>query len=254
MATPDHTPRGRGYQTAMNYFHHCNDYWSMVDGIKCNAAGTGEAPRRVSIVDLWRSDGVSYEGPAHGYNNSCVVAEPDGQPPAGECVPGPAGDEWHAGYEDSLLEQEVLRTIGAHDAAEPLFLFWAPHIVHTPLQLPDEYMGKFDFIAPTDKPTHQRQRYHAMVNFADAMVGNVTAALREKGMWDDLLLVFSTDNGGPIYFNGSAGANNYPLKGGKMNNWEGGIRGNAFVSGGFVPPAMRGVKYGGLVTLWDWYA
>ena len=86
------------------------------------------------------------------------------------------------------------------------------------------------------------------------MVGNVTAALKAKGMWDDLLIVFSTDNGGPIYGNGSAGANNYPLKGGKMNNWEGGIRGNAFVSGGFVPPAMRGVKYGGLVTLWDWYA
>ena len=29
MATPDHTPRGRGYQRALNYYHHCNDYWSM---------------------------------------------------------------------------------------------------------------------------------------------------------------------------------------------------------------------------------
>ena len=254
MATPDHTPHGRGYQTAMNYFHHCNDYWSMVDGIKCNA-GTDEVPRKVSIVDLWRKDGATtYEGPAHMYNNSCVVVEPAGQPPAGECVPGPKGDAWYGGYEDSLLEQQVLQTIAEHDAAEPLFLFWAPHIVHTPLQLPDSYMEQFDFIAPTDKPTHQRQRYHAMVHFADAMVGNVTAALREKGMWDDLLIVFSTDNGGPIYYNGSAGANNFPLKGGKMNNWEGGIRGNAFVSGGFVPAAMRGSKYEGLVTLWDWYA
>ena len=44
---------------------------------------------------------------------------------------------------------------------------------------------------------------------------------KRKGMWDDLLIVFSADNGGPIYNNGSAGANNYPLKGGKMNNWEG---------------------------------
>ena len=94
-----------------------------------------------------------------------------------------------------MLEQQVLRTIGAHDAATPLFLFWAPHIVHTPLQLPDAYMAKFDFIAPTDKPGHERQRYLAMVHFADAMVGNVTAALKAKGMWDDLLVVFSTDNG-----------------------------------------------------------
>ena len=57
-----------------------------------------------------------------------------------------------------------------------------------------------------------------MVSFADAAVGNVTADFKAKGMWDDMLVVFSSDNGGPIYNNGSAGANNYPLKGGKMNN------------------------------------
>ena len=58
-------------------------------------------------------------------------------------------------------------------------------------------MAKFDFIAPTDKPAHERQRYLAMVHLADAMVGNVTAALMRQGMWDNLLLVFSTDNGAP---------------------------------------------------------
>jgi arylsulfatase I/J len=66
--------------------------------------------------------------------------------------------------------------------------------------------------------------------------------------------VFSADNGGPIYNNGSAGANNYPLKGGKMNNWEGGIRVNSWISGGFLPVHMRGTKYDGLVTAWDYYA
>jgi arylsulfatase I/J len=57
--------------------------------------------------------------------------------------------------------------------------------------------------------------YHAMVNFADAAFGNVTDLLKEKGMWDNTIVVFSADNGGPIYYNGSAGANNYPLKGGR---------------------------------------
>ena len=92
-----------------------------------------------------------------------------------------------------------------------------------------------------------------MVNFADAAVGNLTSLLKSKGMWEQTLLVFTTDNGGPIYAAGAAGANNYPLKGGKMNNWEGGIRGNSFVSGGFIPTHMRGHKYDGLVTAWDWY-
>ena len=82
----------------------------------------------------------------------------------------------------------------------------------------------------------------------------MTAAIKAKGLWENMVVVFSTDNGGPIYNNGSAGANNYPLKGGKMNNWEGGIRGNGFISGGFLPASNRGVKYEGLVTVWDNYA
>jgi arylsulfatase I/J len=52
---------------------------------------------------------------------------------------------------------------------------------------------------------------------------------------------------------GTGGGNNYPLKGGKAGNWEGGIRVNGFVSGGYVPGQMRGTKLGGLVTGWDWY-
>jgi hypothetical protein len=35
---------------------------------------------------------------------------------------------------------------------------------------------------------------------------------------------------------------------------EGGIRGNSFISGGFLPTKMRGVVYDGLVTVWDHYA
>ena len=53
--------------------------------------------------------------------------------------------------------------VEAHDPAVPLFTFWAPHIVHTPLQVPAAYYHKFNFIAPTDKVTHERQIYHAMV-------------------------------------------------------------------------------------------
>ena len=49
-------------------------------------------------------------------------------------------------------------------------------------------------------------------------------ALKQKKMYDNTVIFFSSDNGGPIYDNGSAGANNYPHKGGKASNWEGGIR------------------------------
>ena len=63
------------------------------------------------------------------------------------------------GYEDALFAEHVLGAIRAHDPASPLFLCWTPHIVHTPLQVPAEFLHKFDFMAPTDKKMHQRQIY-----------------------------------------------------------------------------------------------
>merc|ERR1740121_1141039 len=73
-------------------------------------------------------------------------------------------------------------------------------------------------------------------------------------MFNNTLIVFTSDNGGPIYRKGSVGANNFPLKGGKASNWEGGIRVNALASGGFLPPKVRGTKQEGLMAGWDWYA
>ena len=112
--------------------------------------------------------------------------------------------------------------------------------------MPDEYLEKFSFI-----DTKDRQYYHAMVNYLDDVVGELVTTLKGRGMWDNLLFVTSSDNGGPEYPGG--GANNYPLRGGKMTDWQGGIRVNAFVSGGFLPEKMRGKKTEGYIHLADWY-
>jgi arylsulfatase A-like enzyme len=40
MATPDHTPYGRGYRTSLNYFNHCNDYWTSTVAA-CREPGKG---------------------------------------------------------------------------------------------------------------------------------------------------------------------------------------------------------------------
>ena len=39
------------------------------------------------------------------------------------------------------------------------------------------------------------------------------------------------------------------LRGGKYSDWEGGVRTNAFVSGGFVPWPRRGTKFGGIISI-----
>ena len=68
-----------------------------------------------------------------------------------------------------------------------------PVTVHTPYEAPPTFMERFNFIADTPVgdtyPTADRQRYAAMTNFIDTAVGNVTDALRARGMWDDLLIL-----------------------------------------------------------------
>lgn len=61
-----------------------------------------------------------------------------------------------------------------------------------------------------------------MVKHLDDDVGMLVSLLKTKGMYDNTLIAMSSDNGGPVYLMGTSGANNYPLRGGKMNNWEGG--------------------------------
>eukprot|EP00611_Tribonema_gayanum_P006377 TRINITY_DN15679_c0_g1_i1.p1 TRINITY_DN15679_c0_g1~~TRINITY_DN15679_c0_g1_i1.p1 ORF type:complete len:410 (-),score=31.52 TRINITY_DN15679_c0_g1_i1:415-1524(-) len=184
--------------------------------------GTG-----VSLIDLWEDDGpaVNYKPPKR-----CTSATQNG------CE-----------YEDSLFEARVSQTIQFHDQDQPLFLVWATHAVHSPLAPVNDLMDEFSFI--TDNPN--RQKYNAAVKDIDMRVGRLVQTLQDTGMWSNTLIVVVADNGGPASRDG--GASNYPLRGGKYGTLEGGIRGNAFVSGGFLPRTMRGKVLSGLVAIEDWY-
>ena len=54
----------------------------------------------------------------------------------------------------------------------------------------------------------------------DASTGELVAALGRLGIDDRTLVVFTSDNGGPL----KQGANNRPLRAGKGTTWEGGMR------------------------------
>ena len=63
-------------------------------------------------------------------------------------------------------------------------------------------------------------RYGAMLTAADEGIGNVTRALKARGMWENTVVVFTTDNGGPTETCAIQGSSNYPLRGGKCTIWE----------------------------------
>ena len=82
--------------------------------------------------------------------------------------------------------------------------------------MPQEYLDKFAFI---DYPN--RQHYAAMVHYIDDTIGALVDSLKKEHLWDNTILIFFSDNGGPVYFPGSG--NNHPLRGGKYSDFEGGI-------------------------------
>ena len=190
MATPQHTPRGRGFDTSLVYYNHENDYWTRQQGgciTNITDPETGkERARHVGCIDLWSDD-----GPAHAVNAS-----------AGET------------YEEYIFKAEALRVLDRHASsktAAPLFLYYAAHVAHQPYEVPDSYNESFSFI---EDPT--RRAYHAMVACFDDVLAELVASFKSKALWAETLMVMSTDNGGPIF----AGANNYPLRGGKYSDWE----------------------------------
>ena len=83
--------------------------------------------------------------------------------------------------------------------------------------------------------------------------GNVTAALKQTGLWADTLVIFSTDNGGPADNYDHNMASNWPLRGTKGTLFDGGVRGVGIVSGGAVPLDRRGMVLKGLVHVSDWF-
>jgi arylsulfatase A-like enzyme len=96
-----------------------------------------------------------------------------------------------AGYTTQLLGADAVRLIEAQDGAKPLYLYLAFNAPHTPYQAPQEYVDRFKDISD---PT--RRIYAGMVACLDDEIGRVVAALEKKGMRNNTLILFHSDNGG----------------------------------------------------------
>ncbi len=144
------------------------------------------------------------------------------------------------GYETFLLADEASRFIRERNKDRPFFLYIPFLAPHTPLEAPDELLEKYQDIETDLPPARSRQTdstrrvasmlmqpsarpvYAAVVDAMDQAIGQVLNTLDEQNISDDTLVLFFSDNGGAAYSVG--GANNAPLRGGKGEVFEGGIR------------------------------
>jgi arylsulfatase A-like enzyme len=150
------------------------------------------------------------------------------------------------GYYTTLIGNDAVRLIDQQDGKQPFFLYFASLASHAPYQAPPSAIEEYKSVADP-----LRRTYSAMTTSLDVQVGRIVAELDKKGLRENTMILFASDNGGAtsgLFAQGAksneerdkeqggieqgqkAPASNAPLSGGKGSLREGGVRVAAFVN------------------------
>ncbi|MCH1478608.1 MAG: sulfatase-like hydrolase/transferase [Crocinitomicaceae bacterium] len=100
----------------------------------------------------------------------------------------------------------------------PFFMLLSYNAPHYPIQPPNKWYSE---VKKRDKSlSEKRAKYVALVEHLDHEIGRVIETLKTRGMYENTIIVFTSDNGGHI----PSGASNGKLRGSKTDMYEGGIK------------------------------
>jgi len=119
-------------------------------------------------------------------------------------------------YLPDRLTSEAIKFI-KNNQSRPFFLHMAYYAVHSPLQPKPEKHEKYEIKLGT--VGQNNARYAAMVESVDENVGRLLQTLKDMSLFDNTVVLFTSDNGGVLRFTSQA-----PLRAGKGSYYEGGIR------------------------------
>lgn len=132
------------------------------------------------------------------------------------------------GYSTTLIGSEAVKLINGHNSSKPLYLYLTFNAPHTPYQAPQQYLDQYQKISDPN-----RRAYAGSITAMDDQIGLVLAALEKKGMRENTLIIFQSDNGGTrnAMFAGEGDmskvvipCDNGPYRDGKGSLYEGGTR------------------------------
>lgn len=119
-------------------------------------------------------------------------------------------------YLTDYLTDEAITVID-NNKNRPFFLYLAYNAPHTPLQSTKE-----DYEALSHIKDHTMRVYAAMIRSLDRNIGRILSELKNKGLSENTLIIFTSDNGGAHYI--GLEDINKPYRGWKATFFEGGIR------------------------------
>lgn len=128
------------------------------------------------------------------------------------------GGKWFepSKYLTDYFTDEAIKVI-EKNKNRPFFLFLAHWAVHTPLQA-----SKEDYDSLSHIPNHRKRVYLSMIRSLDRSVGRILKAVKEEGLEENTVIIFTSDNGAPNYI-GLPDVNR-PYRGWKLTFFQGGIR------------------------------
>lgn len=141
-------------------------------------------------------------------------------------------------YSPDLMFDKMMKFVSSNKE-KPFFLYWATPIPHNPIQAPQRWVDYYKKKLGPEEPylgemgyfphQHPRAGYAAMISYLDENVGKLIDYLKKEGLYNNTLIIFSSDNGvtysggtDGVYFN-SSGEFDEEYGRGKGFVYEGGI-------------------------------
>ncbi len=113
-------------------------------------------------------------------------------------------------YAPALMQKEVLQFI-ENNKDQPFFMYYASPLPHLPLQVPQEYVDKYVQLFGDEKPyvgekgyfpsRYPNATYAGMISYLDDQVGEIIAKLKALNLYENTIVIFTSDNG-PSYTGG----------------------------------------------------
>ena len=123
---------------------------------------------------------------------------------------------------EAITQEAILAIEQSIDSNTPFYLHMAHYAVHTPIQGDDRFLQKY-----IDKGMHKTEaKYASLIEGMDKSLGDLMNHLEKKGIADNTIILFMSDNGGlsAVARGGTKHTHNKPLSSGKGSVHEGGIR------------------------------